>query len=111
MNNVLLCRGRDKRYCRGYLVNLERFAMGRIAKTILLSELDTLPRTKRCAADLDCNGAMVIVREDGSARVAAWAAKGDQTPSIRFSYEVDAQGNYVLGSALYSGYRATEYHS
>jgi hypothetical protein len=82
--------------------------MARIVQTIFLSELDTLPKTTRCAADLDCNGASITVREDGSLRVAVWLARGEQTPFIRYSYEVDVAGSYVLGSARYSGYRISD---
>lgn len=72
-------------------------------QVIQLSELDTLPKTSRCPADMDCDGATVIVLQDGSLRVAVWSAKGDMTPSIRYSYHLDTSGNYILGSARYRG--------
>ncbi len=77
--------------------------MAHVVRTIKLNKLDTLPGTSYCAADMDCDGAMVIVRDDGSLSVAVWVeSSGSNRPSIRYSYQIDAQANYILGSARYS---------
>jgi len=77
--------------------------MAHVVNTIRLSKLDTLPGTKLCPADLDCDGGMVVVRDDGSLSVAVWVIDNDGRPSIHYSYKVDARNNYILGSARYSG--------
>jgi len=55
-------------------------------------------------SDMQCDGAIVVMRDDGSISVAVWVASPTHPdrPSIRYSYKIDAQGNYILGSARYS---------
>lgn len=77
--------------------------MTRIVKTVKLTKLDTLPGTKLSPADIDCDGGIVVGRDDGSLSVAVWTETTQGRPSIRYSYKIDSQGNYVLGSARYSG--------
>lgn len=74
-----------------------------MAQVIHLSKLDTLPGTQRSAGDLDCDGATIIRSEDGSLRVSVWIDNTQQTLAIRYSYELDADGQYILGSARYAG--------
>ena len=76
--------------------------MAHVIRTIKLSRLDTLPGMSRCAADIDCDGGIVLVRDDGSLSIAVWVANSESRPSVRFSYKIDAKGNYILGSARYS---------
>jgi|SRR5579859_95550 len=78
-------------------------AVTRKVQVIHLSKLDTLPGTHRSPADLDCEGATVIRLEDGTARVSVWIENVERTLAIRYSYALDAKGNYVLGSARYAG--------
>jgi len=74
-----------------------------MAQVIHLSKLDTLPGTHRSAADLDCDGATIIRLNDGSARISVWIDNAQQTLAIRYSYELDVTGQYILGSARYAG--------
>ncbi len=76
--------------------------MAHMIRTIKLNRLDTLPGISRCPADIDCDGGLVVVRDDGSLSVAVWVTNSENRPSIRFSYKMDAKGNYILGSARYS---------
>ena len=77
--------------------------MARVVKTIRLGKLDTLPGTSMSPGDMDCDGGIVVVREDGSLSVAVWITNAEGRPSIRYSYKIDAHGNYILGSARYAG--------
>ncbi|HLY25909.1 MAG TPA: hypothetical protein VKQ72_06195 [Aggregatilineales bacterium] len=83
--------------------------MARVVKTIKLSKLDTLPGTSLCAADMDCDGAMIIVRDDNTMRVVVWVINADGKQSIHYSYKIDAQGNYILGSARYDAQKLDEF--
>jgi len=82
--------------------------MARVVKTIKLSKLDTLPGTKLCAADMDCDGAMIVVRDDNTIRVVVWVTKPGGQQSIHYSYKIDAKGNYILGSARYDAQKLDE---
>ncbi len=80
--------------------------MPRIIQLVQLSKLDTLPGTSRCPADMDCDGATVVVLENGIVRVVVWVEHPQRTLSIRYNYEVDKLGGYVLGSARYRGHHS-----
>ena len=52
---------------------------------------------------MDCDGALVFIRDDGSQIVAVYVGESETDRySFRYTYKLDASGNYVLGSSWYA---------